>query len=168
MERTIGIGVIGMGWMGEAHSRAYDQLRDRFFDAPFRPRLVICADAVEERAQQGQARFGFARSTTDWREVVADPEVEVVDVTAPNGMHLEINLRGRRGGQAPGLREARGAIPVRDHRQLGGGEGPRPADVGRVQLSLGADGAGGASSHRGRRAGHHHALPRPLPQWLCR
>jgi predicted dehydrogenase len=80
-----------MGWMGDAHSRAYNQLPDRFFDAPFRPRLVVCADAVEARAREAQARFGFERWTTDWRDVVNDPAVEVVDVTAPNGMHLEIN-----------------------------------------------------------------------------
>lgn len=89
--RTIGIGVIGMGWMGETHSRAYNQLADRFFEADFRPRLVICADTVEARAQAAQARFGFGASTTDWHAVIDHPEVEVVDVTAPNGMHLEIN-----------------------------------------------------------------------------
>jgi predicted dehydrogenase len=92
MKRTIGIGVIGMGWMGEVHSRAYNQIPDRFFEADFRPRLVICADNVESRARQAQERFGFAECATDWRAVVAHPEVEVVDVTAPNGMHLEVNL----------------------------------------------------------------------------
>ena len=89
--RTIGIGVIGMGWMGEAHSRAYNAIGDRFFEAPFRPRLVACADSVEARAAAAADRFGFARSSGDWRMVVDDPEVEVVDVCAPNGLHLEIN-----------------------------------------------------------------------------
>ena len=46
---------------------------------------------MEARARDAHARFGFDRWTTDWRQVVADPEVEVVDVTAPNGMHLEVN-----------------------------------------------------------------------------
>jgi predicted dehydrogenase len=90
-ERTIGIGVIGMGWMGEVHSRSYRVLPDRFPGSGLRPRLVACADSVEERARSAQARFGFERWTTDWRAVVADPEVEVVNVAAPNGLHLEVN-----------------------------------------------------------------------------
>ena len=48
MTRTIGIGVIGMGWMGEAHSRAYRAIPDRFPQAGIRPRLVVCADPVED------------------------------------------------------------------------------------------------------------------------
>ncbi len=91
MTRTIGIGVIGMGWMGEVHSRAYRAIQDRFHESAFLPRLVICADAVEARAQAAQQRFGFERYTTDWRAVIADPEVEVINVAAPNSMHLEIN-----------------------------------------------------------------------------
>ena len=99
MTRTIGIGVIGMGWMGEAHSRAYRVIPDRFADSGIQPRLVVCADAVEERAQSAQKRFGFARYVTDWREVIADPEVEVVVVTAPNGMHLEVNRAAAAAGK---------------------------------------------------------------------
>ncbi len=90
MTTTIGIGVIGMGWMGEVHSRSYNTLPDRFHEAGIRPRLVVCADSVEARAQQAQERFGFARYTTNWRQVIDDPQVEVVDCAAPNGLHLEI------------------------------------------------------------------------------
>ena len=90
MTRTIGIGVIGMGWMGEAHSRAYRAIPDRFNDSGIVPRLVVCADAVEARAEQARQRFGFERATSDWRDVLSDPAVEVVDITAPNGMHLEL------------------------------------------------------------------------------
>ncbi len=90
MTRTIGIGVIGMGWMGQVHSRSYRQMVDRFHDDGIRPRLVICADEVEARAQKAQAMFGFEQHTTDWREVVTHPEVEVVNITAPNFMHVEM------------------------------------------------------------------------------
>lgn len=97
--RRIGIGVIGMGWMGEAHSRAYRSLPDRFSQSEFRPRLIVCADPIEVRAQQAQVRFDFERCTADWREVIADPEVEAVSVTAPNGMHLEINRAAAAAGK---------------------------------------------------------------------
>lgn len=90
MTRTIGIGIIGMGWMGEAHSRSYRQIRDRFFESDIQPRLVICSDVVEKRAKAAQTRFGYERFTTDWRQVINDPAVEVVNIAAPNGLHLEI------------------------------------------------------------------------------
>ncbi len=90
MTRTIGIGVIGMGWMGTVHSRSYRQIPTRFQDCDIRPRLVICADEVESRAREAQTLLSFERYTTDWRQVIADPEVELVNITAPNNMHLEI------------------------------------------------------------------------------
>ena len=99
MTRTIGIGVIGMGWMGEAHSRAYRAIPDRFHESGIQPRLVVCADPIEARAQTAQQRFGFERATTDWRTVIADPAVEVVNVAAPNGLHLEINRAAAAAGK---------------------------------------------------------------------
>jgi predicted dehydrogenase len=86
----IGIGVIGMGWMGIQHSRGYLQIPDRFPESGIRPRLVICADAHEARAREAQSRLGFARFTTEWREVIADSSVDVVNVATPNAQHLEI------------------------------------------------------------------------------
>src|SRR5207249_6811339 len=99
MTRTIGIGEIGMGWMGEVHSRSYRAIPDRFHESGIRPRLVVCADAVEARAQAAQQRFGFERYTTDWREVIADPEVEVVNIAASNGKHLEVIRAAAQAGQ---------------------------------------------------------------------
>ena len=90
MESKIGIGVIGMGWMGQVHSRAYRQVPLRFPDAGIEPRLVMCADEVPARAGQAGKALGFERSTTDWLELVEHPEVQVVNITAPNHMHLEM------------------------------------------------------------------------------
>ena len=97
MTCTIGIGVIGMGWMGEVHSRSYRAIPDRFHESGIVPRLVVCADPVEARAQAAQQRFGFERYTTDWRAVIADPAVEVVNVAAPNG-----HTPGNQPGGSPG------------------------------------------------------------------
>ncbi|MGL4648283.1 MAG: Gfo/Idh/MocA family protein, partial [Caldilineaceae bacterium] len=88
--RSFGIGVIGMGWMGMAHSRAYRAIPDRYYDSGLRPRLVICADDVESRAQKAQEALGFERWTSDWRAVVEDPAVDVVNIASPNYMHLEM------------------------------------------------------------------------------
>src|SRR3712207_4744513 len=90
MAKTIGIGVIGMGWMGTVHSRAYQQVPVRFEDAGISTRLVVCADEVEARARKAQATLGFERSTTDWRQVVESPDVDVINIATPNNQHVEI------------------------------------------------------------------------------
>jgi len=90
MTRILGIGVIGMGWMGHAHSRSYRQIYDRYYDAGIKPRLVICGDEVEARALRSQETLGFEEYTTDWRAVIAHPDVEVVNIASPNFLHLEM------------------------------------------------------------------------------
>ncbi len=90
MTPHIGIGIIGMGWMGMVHGRAYRQVRQRFPESELLPDLVICADDLANRCGQARDMLGFARTTTDWREVIDDPEVSVVNITAPNCLHLEM------------------------------------------------------------------------------
>ena len=89
-KQTVGIGIIGMGWMGMTHARAYQQIGDRFHDSPPQPKLIICADDVIERTSEAKTRFGFERTTTDFRHVINDADVQVVNIAAPNSMHLEI------------------------------------------------------------------------------
>ena len=79
-----------MGWMGTVHSRSYLAAADRFHDTGIQPKLVICADDVEERAKEAQERFGFEGYTTRWQDVMADPRVQVVNIATPNYMHLEV------------------------------------------------------------------------------
>ncbi len=88
-----------MGWMGDVHSRSYRLVPERFTDCSFHPQLVICADEVESRARSAAERMGLERYTTDWREVIADPEVEVVDIAAPNHLHLPIAVAAARAGK---------------------------------------------------------------------
>ena len=99
MARTLGIGVIGMGWMGAVHSRSYLGVPNRFQDSGVRPRLIICADDLENRARTGHELFRFERYTTDWREVIADPDVEAVSIAAPNNMHLEMVRAAAKAGK---------------------------------------------------------------------
>jgi len=85
--------------MGMLHSRCYRQIQDRFPDYGIEPRLIICADEVEERAKQGQQRFGFERYTRDWKEVIAHPEVEAVNIAASNDLHLEAAVAAAAAGK---------------------------------------------------------------------
>jgi predicted dehydrogenase len=89
---TIGIGLIGVGWMGEVHSRAYVRARSHFPDCAGVARLVVAADESADRARHAVAALGFEEATTDWRDVIAHPAVDAVSITSPNFLHREMAL----------------------------------------------------------------------------
>jgi predicted dehydrogenase len=88
--RRIGVGVIGFGWLGQAHSRSMLRIPTLFGDRAFDPELVVCADTAAERTDDAVRSFGFARGTADWRRVVEEPDVDVVVIAAPNMLHVEL------------------------------------------------------------------------------
>jgi predicted dehydrogenase len=90
--RSIGVGVIGFGWMGRVHSQAYARVRHHFPDLALVPELVAVADEVPGRAEQAAAQFGFTTAVRDWRDVLADSRVGAVSVAAPNWLHREIGI----------------------------------------------------------------------------
>jgi predicted dehydrogenase len=90
VRRRIGVGVIGFGWLGQAHSRSLLRIPTLFAQRTFDPELVVCSDVVAQRVEEAIESFGYARGTTDWRAVIDDPAVEVVFIAAPNMLHLEL------------------------------------------------------------------------------
>lgn len=87
----IGIGIVGAGYMGKAHAVAM-QAVGPVFDPALRPRCEMIATTHAEAAAEKARQFGFARSTGDWRELVADPKVEAVVIASPQGTHQDIAL----------------------------------------------------------------------------
>ncbi|MFF7790395.1 Gfo/Idh/MocA family oxidoreductase [Streptomyces sp. NPDC007991] len=92
MVDTLGVAVVGFGWMGRVHTQAYARVRHHYPQLPLVPELVTVAEEVPGRAEEAAAQFGFASTTRDWREVVADPRVRAVSITAPNFLHREIGV----------------------------------------------------------------------------
>lgn len=90
MTTSIGIGVIGFGWMGQAHARAYRDIPVYFADSGLLPRLVAVADTVPARVDLAKANFGFASGALDWRELIERDDIDVIDITAPNAFHRAI------------------------------------------------------------------------------
>jgi predicted dehydrogenase len=90
MTRSIGIGIVGFGWMGHAHARSYRSIPLYFPEADLAPRLVAVADTDPARLAEATQAFGFESGTADWRELLTRDDIDVIDVTAPNGMHEEV------------------------------------------------------------------------------
>lgn len=89
---ALGVAVVGFGWMGRVHTRAYARLPHHYPRLPLRPELVTVAEEVPGRAEEAAAQYGFATATRDWRDVAADPRVHAVSITAPNFLHGEIGV----------------------------------------------------------------------------
>ncbi len=85
----IGIGIVGGGYMGKAHSVAMAAV-GAVFNTALRPRLeVICASTADS-AERYRAAYGFARATHDWRTLVGDGRVEAIVIASPQSTHREI------------------------------------------------------------------------------
>ncbi|MDQ0947465.1 putative dehydrogenase [Streptomyces phaeochromogenes] len=92
MVSTLGVAVVGFGWMGRVHTQAYARVPHHFPQLPVRPELVAVADEVPGRAEEAAEQYGFATAARDWREVAADPRVRAVSIAAPNFLHREIGV----------------------------------------------------------------------------
>ena len=89
--KTLGIGIIGTGFMGKAHAFAYRAALAAFPECPV-PILQAIADVNGAAAKQGADQFGFKRWSSDWMSIVDDPDIEVVSITTPNTLHKEMAL----------------------------------------------------------------------------
>lgn len=92
------IGLIGSGYMGRGHALAY-RAAASIFDLPIQPELELLADIDAATAERAAASLGFRRSTGDWRELVEDDAIELVDITSPNHLHEEMALAAAAAGK---------------------------------------------------------------------
>jgi predicted dehydrogenase len=95
---SIGVGLIGTGYMGKCHALAWTSVHAVFGDGPV-VRLEHLVEVTPELAAQRAGEFGFARSGSDWRALMADPKVDVVSVTTPNQFHAEMAIAALEAGK---------------------------------------------------------------------
>lgn len=88
--REIGVGMVGYGFMGKAHSNALRTMPYIFWPTAARPVCASIAGRTEEHVRQAATRYGFAQWSTDWRDVVGDPAVEIVDCVGPDDTHMPV------------------------------------------------------------------------------
>jgi predicted dehydrogenase len=96
--KPIGVGVIGTGFMGKAHSIAYSASAS-VFGTGLRPKLEIVCDLSPERASQRATDLGFSRYSDKWQDVVNDRAVELISICTPNDTHAEIAIAAIKAGK---------------------------------------------------------------------
>lgn len=97
--KQLNIGLIGAGFMAKAHSIAYAGMPMFFWPAPAIPFKKTIADVNETLAKTSMEKFAFQAYTTDWRDIINDPGIDVVDICTPNNVHAEIAIAAAKAGK---------------------------------------------------------------------
>ena len=97
--KEVGIGIVGYGMMAKAHSYGYT-VAPVMRSLKVRPRLRVISGRDGEKVARAASAYGFAAWTTDWRELIARPDVDIVDICTPPGTHSEIAVAAARAGKA--------------------------------------------------------------------
>src|ERR1700732_3778804 len=99
MAKSLNIGLIGSGFMGQAHADAYRRAGNLYRNLPRTPVLYAIADQNDALAEQARGRLGFEKGYGDWRRLIEDTAVGVVDITTPNHLHVEQALAAIEAGK---------------------------------------------------------------------
>lgn len=98
-QKTVGVGMIGYAFMGKTHTLGYrDVAAISAPDVP-RPRLVSIYGRNAEKLEIARDRLGWERGVTDWRAIIDDPEITLVDNCGPNALHVEPTIAAMRAGK---------------------------------------------------------------------
>jgi predicted dehydrogenase len=96
--KSLNIGLIGYGFMGRTHSNAFLQA-PRFFDLPYRPVLKAVAARKEDRVKKFAENWGYESFSTDWRDLIARKDIDLIDIASPNDTHREIAIAAAKAGK---------------------------------------------------------------------
>jgi predicted dehydrogenase len=96
-ERPLGIALIGYAFMGRAHSQAWRTVGAAFDVPPLERRVLVGRD--ETAVAAAADRLGWQEHATDWREVIAREDVDIVDICTPGFLHAEIAIAALEAGK---------------------------------------------------------------------
>ena len=95
----IGIGMLGYAFMGKAHSNAFKTIPYMMYPPVAIPRMVAIAGRDAAAVKAAAARFGYEKAYTDWRDMIADDEVQVFDNGGPNNIHAAPTIAAAQAGK---------------------------------------------------------------------
>jgi predicted dehydrogenase len=98
VQKRLRVAMIGHGFMGSAHSVGWRQA-PRMFDLPAEPELTVVVGRDAARVTESARRWGWSETTTDWREVIARDDIDIVDIVTPGDSHVEIAVAALEAGK---------------------------------------------------------------------
>jgi myo-inositol 2-dehydrogenase/D-chiro-inositol 1-dehydrogenase len=97
-KKPLRVGMVGCGFMGRTHSNAFSKV-NQFFDLEHRPQLVAICARNRDSAQAFADNWGYASVETDWRNLVARNDIDLIDIASPNDTHAEIAVAAAQAGK---------------------------------------------------------------------
>ena len=88
MAKTCNVALIGQGFMGRTHSNAYLKVSKFFTNLPMDPVMHTVFGMESEKPEVFAKRWGWQNSSTDWKSVIRNDEIDFVDIVTPNYMHM--------------------------------------------------------------------------------
>lgn len=98
-KKPLRIGLIGCGFMGRTHSNGYNRIDNFFPELGYTPVLQAACARNEEKVKAFAAQWGYASYETDWRKLVARPDIDAIDICTPNDTHAEIAIAAAAAGK---------------------------------------------------------------------
>lgn len=95
--KTCNAAIFGLGFMGRTHSNAYLNVSKFFTDLPVNPMMYAAVDP--QGADAFAKRWGWCKSETDWKAAIADEDLDLVDITAPNHVHAPVAIAALEAGK---------------------------------------------------------------------
>ncbi|WP_100345767.1 Gfo/Idh/MocA family protein [Compostimonas suwonensis] len=90
--------MVGYGFMGAAHSQGW-RVAPRFFDLPAAPEMAVLVGRDATRVAEAAQKWGWAETSTDWREVLTRDDIDVIDIVTPGDSHAEIAIAALEAGK---------------------------------------------------------------------
>lgn len=97
--QTLGVGIIGFGFMGKVHASDYQSVPFYYDPVPVRTKLVGVAERSAERAELAVSQAGFEFRTTNWRDLIARDDIHIIDICSPNNLHADQLLAAMAAGK---------------------------------------------------------------------
>ena len=91
--KTVVVGTLGAGYASRLHGNGYKKV------SGVRVRLKTVCDLNTELARQVQEEFGYEQITADFQEMLADPEIDVIDIVTPPFVHIPMAIQAMRAGK---------------------------------------------------------------------
>ena len=95
----VGVGMLGYGFMGKAHSNALKKIPYMIYPPPAIPQLVAICGRSEGGVAEAARRYGYETYYTDWREMLEDDRVQLFDNGGPNDTHAEPCISAAQAGK---------------------------------------------------------------------
>jgi len=99
MASVLKIGLLGFGFMGKTHTYAVENLKFFYRDLPFEAQIVGVCCAHRENAEKAAKQFGFDRVYDSEDEMIADPDIDIIDICTPNIYHYETLKKAIKAGK---------------------------------------------------------------------